>query len=215
LILTGAGERAFCTGADLKERAAMDEAARWAHNRALFDCANQLASLPMPTIAAINGFALGGGCELMLACDLRIAAAQAAFALPETNLGIIPGAGGTQRLPRLIGPSRAKELIFTARRIDAATALAWGLVGQVVPAETLLTAAQALASEIARQSQLALAYAKAAIDAGLDTSLDEGLHHETDAFRALLAAPDYQRRLEAFATKSSSQFPPLSGKDTI
>lgn len=201
LILTGVGERAFCTGADLKERTVMDEAARWAHNRALFDCTNQLARLPIPTIAAVNGLALGGGCELTLACDLRIAAAHAAFALPETHLGIIPGAGGTQRLPRLIGPGRAKELIFSARRIDAATALTWGLLSQVVPGDTLLTSATALATEIARQSQTALALAKAAIDNGLEGSLEQGLRHETEAFRAALAAPDYQHRLAAFADK--------------
>lgn len=212
LIITGAGERAFCTGADLKERAAMDAAARWAHNRALNDCNNQLARLQIPTIAALNGMALGGGLELALACDIRLAAEHAVLGLPETGLGIIPGAGGTQRLPRLIGPARAKELIFTARRISAEAALAWGLVSQVTPAAGLLPAATELAREIARRSPLALAYAKAAIDVGLESSLEQGLRYETAAFRAALASDDYQIGLEAFAAKEEPSFPPLIGR---
>jgi enoyl-CoA hydratase/carnithine racemase len=212
LIITGAGERAFCTGADLKERAAMDAAARWAHNRALYDCNAQLARLQIPTIAALNGLALGGGLELALACDFRLAAEHALLGLPEVGLGIIPGAGGTQRLPRLIGPARAKELIFTGRRISAETALAWGLVGQVTPAAGLLPAAAALAAEIARRSPLAVALAKAAVDVGLEGSLEQGLRYETAAFRAALASDDYRIGLEAFAAKEEPGFPPLQGR---
>lgn len=215
LILTGAGPRAFCTGADLKERAAMDGAGRWDHNRAINDCAAQLARLQIPTIAAVNGMALGGGCEIILACDFRLAAEHAVFGLPEVGLGIIPGAGGTQRLPRLIGPTRAKELIFTARRIDAATALAWGLVSQLAPADQLLAAAGALAAQIARQSPLALAYAKAAIDVGLDSSLEQGLRYETAAIRATLASEDYQIGLAAFAAKEPPAFPPLAARRIV
>lgn len=211
LILTGAGPRAFCTGADLKERAALDAAGRWAHNRAINDCANRLARMPIPTIAAINGLALGGGCEITLACDFRLAADHAEIALPEVGLGIIPGSGGTQRLPRLIGPTRAKELIFTGRRIAAAQALEWGLLSQVTPADELLPAARALAGEIARRSPLAVAYAKAAIDVGVESSIEQGLRYETAAIRAALASEDYRVGLAAFAAKQEPEFPPLPG----
>jgi enoyl-CoA hydratase/carnithine racemase len=212
LIITGAGERAFCTGADLKERAAMDGPTRWAHNRALNDCNNQLAHLQFPTIAALNGMALGGGLELALACDFRLAAEHAILGLPEVGLGVIPGAGGTQRLPRLIGPARAKELIFTARRITADTALAWGLVSQVALAPDLLPAATELAAEIARRSPLALAHAKAAIDLGLESSLEQGLRYETAAIRAALDSEDYRIGLAAFAAKEEPSFPPLPAR---
>ncbi len=215
LLLTGTGERAFCAGVDLKERATLDAAARWAHNRALNDCANALARLQIPTIAVINGVALGGGCELALACDFRLAAETALFALPEVGLGIIPGAGGTQRLPRLIGPTRAKEMIFTARRIDAATAEAWGLVSQCAPAAALHEAARAFAAQIICNSPLALAYAKAAIDVGLETTLEQGLRYETAAIRATLAADDYQLGLAAFAAKETPDFPPLEGRRIV
>jgi enoyl-CoA hydratase/carnithine racemase len=215
LILTGAGERAFCTGADLKERAAIDDAGRWAHNRAMNDCANHLARLPIPTIAAINGLALGGGCEITLACDFRLAARHAEIALPEVGLGIIPGAGGTQRLPRLIGPTRAKELIFTGRRIDAELALAWGLVSQVTAAEELIPAASELATAIARRSPLAVAYAKAAIDVGIESSIEQGLRYETAAVRAALASHDYQIGLAAFTAKEDPVFPPLPARRIV
>jgi enoyl-CoA hydratase/carnithine racemase len=215
LILTGAGDRAFCTGADLKERAALDDNGRWAHNRALNDCANQLARLPMPTIAAINGLALGGGCEITLACDFRLAARHAEIALPEVSLGIIPGSGGTQRLPRLIGPTRAKELIFTGRRISADLALEWGLVSQVTAAEDLLPAARELAAAIARRSPLAVAYAKAAIDVGVESSIEQGLRYETAAIRAALASIDYQIGLAAFAAKEEPVFPLLPARRIV
>ncbi|MEI7772234.1 MAG: enoyl-CoA hydratase-related protein [Chloroflexales bacterium] len=215
LILTGAGERAFSTGADLKERAALDDAGRWAHNRALNDCANQLAHLPIPTIAAINGLALGGGCEISLACDFRLAARHAEIALPEVGLGVIPGAGGTQRLPRLIGPTRAKELIFTGRRISADLALEWGLVSQVMAAEALLPAARELATAIAQRSPLAVAYAKAAIDVGIESSIEQGLRYETAAIRAALTSSDYQIGLAAFAAKEAPAFPPLTARRIV
>ncbi|NNJ08823.1 3-hydroxybutyryl-CoA dehydratase [Chloroflexales bacterium ZM16-3] len=211
LILTGAGSRAFCTGADLKERAALDAAGRWAHNRAITDCTSQLARMPIPTIAAINGLALGGGCEITLPCDFRIAVQHAEIGLPEVGLGIIPGAGGTQRLPRLIGPTRAKEMIFTGRRISADLALEWGLVSRVTSTDDLLPAAYELASEIARRSPLAIAYAKAAIDVGVESSIEQGLRYETAAIRAALASEDYKIGLAAFAAKEEPVFPPLPG----
>jgi enoyl-CoA hydratase/carnithine racemase len=215
LILTGAGTRAFCTGADLKERAALDAAGRWAHNRSINDCGNQLARLPFPTIAAINGLALGGGCEISLACDFRLAAEHVEIGLPEVGLGIIPGAGGTQRLPRLIGPTRAKELIFTGRRIDAALALEWGLLSRVTPVEDLLTEARELGLLIARRSPLAVAYAKASIDVGIESSIEQGLRYETAAVRAALSSEDYRIGLAAFAAKEEPVFPPLPGERIV
>ncbi len=212
LILTGAGEKAFCSGADLKERREMNADERWAHNRALNSFAEHLARLQIPTIAAINGLALGGGFEISLACDLRIAADHAEFALPEVGLGIVPGAGGTQRLPRLIGPSKAKELILTARRIDASTALEMGIINNIAPKDALLKAARSLAGETAKNSPLALAYAKAAVDISMETSLEQGLRFETTAIRATLASEDYQAGLAAFAEKRPPEFPPLTAR---
>lgn len=212
LILTGAGDRAFCSGVDLKERADMNADERWAHNRALNGFAERLARLQAPTIAALNGLALGGGLEVTLACDFRIAVEGATFALPEVGLGIVPGAGGTQRLPRLVGPTRAKELILTARRIDAETALEMGLVSRVVPADALAHEARALAEEIAANSPLALAYAKAAVDVASETALDQGLRFETAAIRATLASKDYAAGLAAFAEKRKPEFPPLTAR---
>jgi len=159
--------------------------------------------------------ALGGGLELTLACDFRIAAEHALVALPEVGLGIIPGAGGTQRLPRLIGPTRAKELILTGRRVPAAEALAMGVLSQVVANDQLLPAALELARQIARNSPLAVAYAKAAIDIGLETSIEQGLRYETAAIRATLAADDYQIGLAAFAEKRAPEFPPLTAQRVV
>ena len=212
VILTGAGEKAFCSGADLKERAGMDADERWAHNRSMVALAGTMARSQVPTIAALNGLAFGGGLELALACDFRLAADGARFALPEVGLGIIPGAGGTQRLPRLVGPTRAKELILTGRRIDAARALEIGLVSEVVPPGSLMQAANTLAGEIARNSPLALAYAKAAVDLASETTIEQGLRYETAAIRATLASEDYQIGLAAFAEKKPPEFPPLSAR---
>lgn len=213
IILTGAGERAFCSGVDLKERRAMSADEKWAHNRAINAFVNRLSRSQIPTIAAINGLALGGGFELTLACDFRIAAQNASFALPEVGLGIVPGAGGTQRLPRLIGPSRAKELILTARRIDADTALGLGVLNKVVPAERLMEAATGLAEEMARNSPLSVAHAKAAVDIAMETSFEQGFRFETAAIRATLASPDYEEGLAAFSQKRRPEFPPLSARD--
>ena len=212
MILTGAGEKAFCSGADLKERAGMDADERWAHNRSMVALAESLTRLQVPTVAALNGLAFGGGLEISLACDFRIAARGARFALPEVGLGIIPGAGGTQRLPRLIGPTHAKELILTGRRITAERALEIGLVSEVVPAESLMQTARSLAAEIAANSPLALAYAKAAVDLAFETTIDQGLRYETAAIRATLASEDYRIGLAAFAEKKQPEFPPLSAR---
>ncbi len=212
MILTGAGEKAFCSGVDLKERAGMSADERWAHNRQLNAFAERLARLQMPTIAALNGLAFGGGLEITLACDFRISVEDARFALPEVGIGIVPGAGGTQRLPRLIGPTRAKELIFTGERINADTALEMGLVSKSVPRSSLMDEARGLAGRISANSPLALAYAKAAVDLSSETTLEQGLRYETAAIRATLGSEDYEVGLAAFAEKSTPEFPPLTAQ---
>jgi enoyl-CoA hydratase/carnithine racemase len=212
LILTGAGDRVFCSGVDLKERAGMNADDRWAHNRALNAFAERLARLQVPTIAALNGLAFGGGLEITLACDFRIAVESATFSLPEVGIGIVPGAGGTQRLPRLVGPTRAKEMILTGRRIDAETALDMGLVSKVVPSSSLMDEARAMAGEIAANSPLALAYAKAAVDLASETAIEQGLRYETAAIRATLSSEDYQIGLSAFAEREEPRFPPLTAR---
>lgn len=210
LILTGAGGRAFCSGVDLKERREMDADGRWAHNRTLNEFAERLAKIQIPTIAALNGLALGGGFEITLACDFRVAVEHAEVGLPEVGIGIIPGASGTQRLPRLIGPTRAKDLIFTARRIGAAEALEMGILSRVIPATQLTDAAEEIARATAQNSPLAVAYAKASIDMGMETSIEQGLRFETAAIRATLASEDYREGLAAFAEKRSPEFSPLT-----
>ena len=168
-----------------------------------------LAALPQPTIAAINGVAFGGGLELCLACDLRLAAATATLGLTETRLGIIPGAGGTQRLARLCGPAVAKELIFTGRRLSAEAARATGIVGAVTPPEGLLPAALALGEEIAGAAPLAVRQAKLAIDEGLGRPLAEGLGIERGAYEVVLESADRDEGLASFAEKRP---PRWSGK---
>jgi enoyl-CoA hydratase/carnithine racemase len=209
IVLTGAGDKAFCSGVDLKERAEMDADGRWSHNRALGAFAERLARLQVPTIAALNGLAFGGGLEIALACDFRVAAEGARFALPEVGIGIVPGAGGTQRLPRLIGVTKAKELILTGRRISAEDALDIGLVSKVVPRSSLMEEARSLAEEIAANSPLAVAYAKAAVDLASETTIEQGLRYETAAIRATLTSEDYKIGLTAFAEKRTPEFPPL------
>ena len=209
MVLSGAGDKAFCSGVDLKERAEMDADGRWSHNRALGAFAERLARLQVPTIAALNGLAFGGGLEIALACDFRVAAEGARFALPEVGIGIVPGAGGTQRLPRLIGVTKAKELILTGRRISAEDAHDMGLVSKVVPRSSLMEEARSLAEEIAANSPLAVAYAKAAVDLASETTIEQGLRYETAAIRATLTSEDYKIGLAAFAEKRTPEFPPL------
>ncbi|MBN2361729.1 MAG: enoyl-CoA hydratase/isomerase family protein [Deltaproteobacteria bacterium] len=205
-ILTGAGERAFCAGADLKERAAMagDEVISFLGQlRRLND---GLAALRCPVIAAVNGAAMGGGLELALACDLRLVAADASMGLTETSLAIIPGGGGTQRLPRLVGAARAKEMIYAARRIDADEALRIGLVNEVVPRGRLLERAREIAAEIAGNSPLAVAQAKRAIDRGGERPLEQALAIEQECYAPLLETADRVEALRAFAEKRRPVF---------
>ncbi len=206
IIVTGAGERAFVAGADISEMNSMAplEAKRFTEighaAMALLDRST------VPTIAAVNGFALGGGCELALACDIRIAAENALFGFPEVGLGILPGMGGTQRLPRLIGPALAKELIFTGRRIDAAEAREIGLVNRVVGQGEALNAARELAAEISANGPVAVRHAKAAANRAFDVDLISGLEYEADQFALLFATEDAREGMGAFVEKRKPQF---------
>ncbi len=207
VVITGAGDRAFCAGADLKERAGMsDDAVR--EQLGLYRSElGWLSTLPVPTIAAINGAALGGGLELALACDLRVAAPQAELGLPETRLAIIPGAGGTQRLPRLIGEARAKELILLGRRVTAAEALAIGLVNRVSPADREVVADTLQWIEpIAEGAPLAQASALRAIRDGMSLPLDAGLDLERALYDRVLESADRKEALAALAEKRKPRF---------
>ncbi|MEB3237223.1 MAG: enoyl-CoA hydratase-related protein [Candidatus Sericytochromatia bacterium] len=201
LVVTGSGAKAFCAGADLKERAGMsqDQVRRFiVEIRGLMD---DIAAMPCPVVAALNGLALGGGTELALAADIRIAADHVLMGLTETGLGIIPGAGGTQRLPRLIGLPRAKELIFTARRVAMDEALAIGLVQRVVPATDLAAAVAELTGRIAANAPRAVEMAKWAMDRGYETDLCTGLEIEERAYGAIIPTRDRLEGLAAFREK--------------
>ena len=201
VIVTGAGDKAFCSGADLKERRGMSPEQVELYIRTIRDTFSELEKLQKPVIAALNGLALGGGTELALACDLRIMSEQAQMGLTETSLGIIPGAGGTQRLPRLVGKGIAKELIFTARRVFPSEALAIGLVNRVVPHDQLMNVCMELAAQIASNAPLALAQAKFAIDCGSEVELATGLMMESNAYQLLVPTKDRLEGLAAFAEK--------------
>jgi enoyl-CoA hydratase len=206
IVVTGAGERAFIAGADIGAMSVMSplEAKRFSEighaAMALLDRS------PIPTIAAVNGFALGGGCEVALACDIRVAAENATFGFPEVGLGILPGMGGTQRLPRLIGPALAKELIFTGRRISAEEAREIGLVNRVVAEGEALDVARELAAEISANGPLAVRHAKAAANRSLDVDLVSGLEYEADQFALLFATEDAREGMTAFSEKRRPEF---------
>jgi methylglutaconyl-CoA hydratase len=201
VIITGEGEKVFCAGADLKERAGMDSTQVRKTISLIRGNMNDLEALPQPVIAAVNGMALGGGTEIALACDIRIASVNAKLGLTETSLGIIPGAGGTQRLPRLIGKGRAKEMIYTAKRIDANEAEKIGLVEHVVPPESLMEKAMEIAQQIVRNGPIAVAQAKLAIDKGLEVDLNTGLAIEQNAYEITIPTKDRLEGLQAFKEK--------------
>lgn len=206
VVLTGAGDRAFCAGADLKERRTMPEdmvPKFVAQIRATMD---DIAALPQPTIAAMNGHAFGGGCEMALACDLRILDEAAMIGLTETSLAIIPGAGGCVRLPRLVGAAKAKELILLARRLDAARACEIGLVHQLAPAGQVRATAQEMLGALMRNGPLALQAAKSAIDGGLDLAEREALEHEAACYQRIIPTEDRLEALAAFAEKRAPNF---------
>ncbi len=206
VILTGAGERAFCAGADLKERARMGAEEVHAFHTALRDTLLGIERAPQVFVAAINGAALGGGLELALACDLRVAAEGAELGLPEVSLGIIPGGGGTARLPRLVGVARAKDLVLTARRVGAVEALALGLVSRIAPAARLMPEALAVAGQVVRNAPIALRQAKRAIDQGFDLPLEEALALENRLYQDCLGSRDRVEALRAFAEKRPPVF---------
>jgi enoyl-CoA hydratase/carnithine racemase len=206
VVLTGQGDRAFCAGADLKERARMTPEEVHGFHAAVREGFTGIERAPQTFVAAINGFALGGGLELALACDLRVLAEGAEVGLPEVSLGIIPGAGGTVRLPRVVGLARAKDLILTGRRVGAAEALAMGLVSRVVPPALLREEAVALAEQVARNAPISLRQAKRAVDEGVELPLDEALALENRLYQACLASKDRVEALRAFAEKRPPVF---------
>lgn len=207
VILTGAG-KAFIAGADIAymENLTAEQASKF--SRATNAVYEKITSSPKVFIAAVNGFALGGGCELALACDLRIASEHAKFGLPEVGLGILPGGGGTQRLPRLIGTQRAAELILTGRTVKAPEALEIGLVLRVVPADNLMDSAFALAGHILKNAPLAIKYAKECIRQSEELTLSAGIEYENAMFGLCFAAPDQKEGMAAFLNKRNAKFQP-------
>ncbi|MBT2638962.1 enoyl-CoA hydratase-related protein [Bacillus sp. ISL-39] len=209
VIFTGAGEKAFSVGADLKERRTLSDEDVKRNIYKIGEVFTMIDQLPQPTIAAINGFAFGGGMELALACDFRVAAAETQMGLTETSLAIIPGAGGTQRLPRLIGQAKALELILTARRLKAEEALDYGLVTAVVKKENLLDECMKFAEMMLANGPVALQQAKYAVKQGMNADLQTGLQIERKAYEVTIPTED---RLEALAAFSEKRKPDFKGK---
>ncbi|SEM88291.1 enoyl-CoA hydratase/isomerase family protein [Nonomuraea pusilla] len=205
VILYG-GEKVFAAGVDVKEMADMSYADMSAHSRTLQACFAAVAAIGQPVIAAVTGYALGGGCELALCADFRVAGESARLGQPEIQLGLIPGAGGTQRLPRLVGPARAKDLIFTGRHVPAPEALAMGLVDRVVPDEQVYTAALEWAATFVGGPAVALRAAKQAVDRGMEVDLESGLEIERLQFSGLFATDDARAGMRAFAEKTKPKF---------
>lgn len=205
VIVTGAGRRAFVAGADIARMRSMMPPEAAAFSALGHAVLRRLERLPVPVIAAVNGYALGGGCELALSCDVRLAADNAVFGQPEVGLGITAGFGGTQRLARAIGTARAKELLYTGRTVSAAEALQLGLVNAVHPGDQLLDQAMALAGQIAAQPPLAVQATKRAIDLGCQTDIDTGLRIEVELHAACFGSADQQQAMEAFLERRSSR----------
>ncbi len=206
LIVTGAGERSFVSGADIAELAELDPTAGTRTSefgQAIF---RRLETMGKPSIAAINGYALGGGCELAMACTIRIASENAKIGLPEVTLGVIPGYGGTQRLPRIVGRGTAMDLILTGRAVDAAEALRIGLVSQVVPLADLMETARKTALRILRNGPLAVRAAMRSVDHGLDVGVEHGMRMEAALFGLLCATDDMREGLKAFLEKRKADF---------
>ena len=206
VVVTGTGERAFSAGADIREFVSPQVPVRFRDGRRRVDFRAAMDRCPQPIIAAIRGFALGGGLELALACDIRIAGEDSQLGLTEVNLAIIPGGGGTQRLPRLVGRGKALEMILTGARIDAREALRIGLVERVVPATDVLSSAQALARTLAEKAPVALRYAKEAVVKGLGVPLEDGLRLENDLATLLRTTDDRIEGAKAFLEKRKPRF---------
>ena len=204
IIFTGAGQKAFAAGADIAAMADMDPEEAAAFSRRGNEVFRRIETFPLPTVAAVNGYALGGGCELAMACDIRLCSETAVFGQPEVTLGITPGFGGTQRLMRLIGMGKAKELIFSARNVKAAEALSLGLVNAVYPPEELLPAAKKLAERIARNAPIALRACKAAMNEGIDLPMDEAVDAEIREFSGCFETEDQKRGMQGFLNKQNN-----------
>ena len=205
-VVVWGGERIFAAGADIKEMETQDPVRMYRYIGRFQDVFTRLEQLPQPSIAAINGYALGGGCELAMACDFRICAEDSLLGQPEIKLGVIPGAGGTQRLPRLVGPARAKDIIFTGRFVKADEAERIGLVDRVVSSDKVYATALEMAEELAAGPTVALMAAKQAIHNGLETDIRTGLLIERQAFAALFASEDQKIGMKAFVEKTEAKF---------
>ncbi|NOR50413.1 MAG: crotonase [Desulfuromonadales bacterium] len=206
VLLTGAGEKAFVAGADIALMQAMEPMQARAFALAGQVALSLIENLSKPVIAVVNGFALGGGCELAMACDIRLAGEKAKFGLPEVSLGVIPGFAGTQRLARLIGKGRAKEMVFTGDMIDAQEAWRLGLVNKVLPQDELLDAARKMANKIASQGPVAVRLSKEAINAGLEMDLDRASAYEADQFALCFTSADQKEGMQAFLEKRPANF---------
>ena len=201
LVITGSGEKAFVAGADIAEMSTLNQAEGEAFGKKGNDVFRKLETMPIPTIAAVNGFALGGGCELSMSCDIRLCADIAVFGQPETGLGITPGFGGTQRLARLVSPGMAKQLIYSAKNIKADEALRIGLVNAVYPLEELMPAAEKLASTIAKNAPIAVRACKKAINEGLEAKMDDAVVIEEGLFGSCFGTADQKEGMSAFLEK--------------
>ena len=201
VVLTGAGEKSFVAGADIGSMSTMTKAEGEAFGKLGNDIFLYIEKFPLPVIAAVNGFALGGGCELAMSCDIRLASENAVFGQPEVGLGITPGFGGTQRMARLVGMGKAKELIYTARNIKAPEALACGLVQAVYPAEELMAQAEKMALRIAGNAPIAVRACKQAINDGLQVDIDEGIAMEEGLFGSCFETQDQRNAMTAFVEK--------------
>ncbi|MFC7706319.1 enoyl-CoA hydratase/isomerase family protein [Plastorhodobacter daqingensis] len=206
VMILAANGPGFCAGADLKERKGMSDSEKYAHNRAINALANEIAALPIPTVVAIQGTALGGGMEISLACDLRFAAAGIKIGLTEARIGAIPGAGGTQRLPRLIGTARALEMMITGEPITSERAAEWGLVNAAVASAELMDHVMTFATVAASRSRRSGALLKDAVYRGVERPLQDGLEIERAAIAEILASDDYREGLAAFAERRQPVF---------
>lgn len=206
IIITGAGEKSFVAGADIKELATKDPVGAKEFSLASQEILHFIEHLPKPVIAAVNGFCLGGGCELAMACHMRVASENAKFGQPEVNLGLIPGNGGTQRLPRLVGKGRALELVLTGNMIDAQEAYRIGLVNKVAPPKELLLTAEEILKTVMRKGPVAVKLALEAVGHGLELTLDEGVQLEANLFGLCFSTEDMKEGTQAFIEKRKAKF---------
>ena len=205
VVLTGAGEKSFVAGADIGEMSTLTKAEGEAFGKKGNDVFRKLETLPIPVIAAVNGFALGGGCEISMSCDIRICSENAMFGQPEAGLGITPGFGGTQRLARIVGPGKAKQLIYTARNIKAAEAYRIGLVNEVYPLEELMPQAKKMAKGIAKNAPIAVRACKKAINEGLEVGMDEAIVIEEKLFGSCFETEDQKYGMAFFLDKNKEK----------